>query len=277
MYRLPLKDCQNLPESLQFNNGNPSIQQAITTYQYWQQIIKDRTFKSEISLNNRYKQPDIKDKLEQHYHNKCAFCESHIEYWEVEHYRPKSIYYWLVYSWDNLLLACPTCNRKKSNKFELNSQRARVIYSGELQNIHCLTQNYNQIEQPKLLHPEFDNPTPFFSYDLSGKITSNNERGVYTIDACDLNRKKLVERRKELVIDEFEKFFKKELFEKLRCYQNLDDEDCAEKNKTLILNEIKEFIKFYQTTLTSKSEFLGFRLYFLKVLLKKVIEQDLGY
>lgn len=71
-----------------------------------------------------YKADDVKDKLETLYHNKCAYCEQHIESYHVEHYRPKrafthstaqkhSGYHWLALSWDNLMLACPRCNEKK--------------------------------------------------------------------------------------------------------------------------------------------------------------------
>ena len=47
---------------------------------------------------------------------KCCYCEKDIDrsYNDVEHYRPKTQYWWLAWDWSNLLFACPQCNR--SNK-----------------------------------------------------------------------------------------------------------------------------------------------------------------
>ena len=56
-------------------------------------------------------------------HGKCCYCEK----WEeragndVEHYRPKSIYWWLTFTWTNLMYACEQCNSKKSARFGLLS------------------------------------------------------------------------------------------------------------------------------------------------------------
>lgn len=67
---------------------------------------------------------DVKDALDKIYSKKCAYCEKKIfEHGQVEHYRPKSIYYWLAYSWDNLLLCCSACNVYKSDNFEVENER----------------------------------------------------------------------------------------------------------------------------------------------------------
>src|SRR5438067_2564511 len=66
---------------------------------------------------------------------KCCYCERRMQKreLEVEHIRPKRGfrqsasqkkdeypgYYWLAYSWDNLLLACGYCNGTKSTVFPL--------------------------------------------------------------------------------------------------------------------------------------------------------------
>ena len=67
---------------------------------------------------------------------KCCYCENKIrkDYNDVEHYRPKTIadrspgcilkhgYWWLAYTWENLLFACPSCNRSyKKSYFPLAS------------------------------------------------------------------------------------------------------------------------------------------------------------
>ncbi len=62
-------------------------------------------------------------------HCKCCYCEIFIQerYNDVEHYRPKTTakrkpgsaktygYWWLAWTWQNLLFACPGCNRSEKN------------------------------------------------------------------------------------------------------------------------------------------------------------------
>ena len=54
--------------------------------------------------------------------NKCAYCETPtavIAYGDVEHYRPKSKYWWLAYVYDNYLASCTVCNQRfKGAKYE---------------------------------------------------------------------------------------------------------------------------------------------------------------
>ncbi len=60
---------------------------------------------------------------------KCCYCEIHLltSFNDVEHYRPKARadrlpgskathgYWWLAWTWKNLLFACPSCNRSGKN------------------------------------------------------------------------------------------------------------------------------------------------------------------
>lgn len=54
---------------------------------------------------------------------KCAYCESPtdvVAHGDVEHFRPKSIYWWLAYCFDNHLYACQICNQSyKGDNFPL--------------------------------------------------------------------------------------------------------------------------------------------------------------
>ena len=54
------------------------------------------------------------DDLERVFASLCAYCEE-IAKGEVEHFRPKSKFPDLVYSWSNWLFACHECNQAKSN------------------------------------------------------------------------------------------------------------------------------------------------------------------
>ena len=55
--------------------------------------------------------------------NKCAYCEAPLKavaYGDVEHYRPKSIYWWLAYNYENYLASCTLCNQAyKKDHFPL--------------------------------------------------------------------------------------------------------------------------------------------------------------
>jgi hypothetical protein len=54
---------------------------------------------------------------------RCAYCESPtavVSFGDVEHFRPKSFYWWLAYCYDNYTFSCQICNQKyKSDKFPL--------------------------------------------------------------------------------------------------------------------------------------------------------------
>lgn len=82
--------------------------------------------------------------LEQH--RKCCYCEQKIPqpYNDVEHFRPKTVadrrpgsrarqgYWWLAWTWENLLFCCPECNRSyKRERFPLARGSDRLM-PGEL-------------------------------------------------------------------------------------------------------------------------------------------------
>ncbi len=82
-----------------------------------------------------------KEALYQAQHQKCAYCETkgRLRYSPTEHFRPKDgaardlgarpadgptrwdpqRYWWLAWTWENLLYACPACNGVKANRFLL--------------------------------------------------------------------------------------------------------------------------------------------------------------
>lgn len=59
-------------------------------------------------------------------HGKCAYCEASFEmaaFGDVEHFRPKSVYWWLAYSYDNYLASCQVCNQKfKGGRFPTSGE-----------------------------------------------------------------------------------------------------------------------------------------------------------
>lgn len=56
---------------------------------------------------------------------KCAYCESPtdtVAHGDVEHFRPKSKYWWLAYCYDNYVCACQICNQvHKGDEFPIHA------------------------------------------------------------------------------------------------------------------------------------------------------------
>ncbi|TGE24959.1 hypothetical protein E5K00_07095 [Hymenobacter aquaticus] len=147
-------------------------------------------------------------------HNKCAYCETRFDHsspGDVEHYRPKAGYrqtaagqiqgpgyYWLAYDWQNLLFACEDCNRvRKRQLFPLANDpagRARMHHDDVAR------------EQPLLLNPA-STPDPerhlTFAEEAAKGLTSH---GRASLSAYDLNRKELLDDRRE----------------RLRCLQDIE-------------------------------------------------------
>lgn len=153
-------------------------------------FIQNNESKKFIDKNNKYKV--IKKELIKLYNNKCVYCEKEIldSFYHIEHYRPKSKYYWLSYSWDNLFLSCEVCNIKKGDTFEIEGSKA--TYDDEpFSEIHNLGDKYDKKEKPKNINPEKEDVINKIIFDSKGAITSSDERVSYTIKVCDLDRENL--------------------------------------------------------------------------------------
>ncbi|MGB8260005.1 MAG: retron system putative HNH endonuclease [Terracidiphilus sp.] len=127
----------------------------------------------------RYGHRQIKSALRVVFHDKCAYCESHIshvEYGHIEHFRPKSKqeFEHLAFEWDNLFLACSICNgvEYKSDRFPSPKEGGPPI------------------------NPCDDSPEDHLSFffDQVAKVATvvhKTERGKTTIDLVGLNRPEL--------------------------------------------------------------------------------------
>lgn len=179
------------------NQGNT---EALALCEQYKQGKRKFEFKSNI-----YGHESVKIALKLMQHDKCCFCESkvsHIDYGDVEHYRPKggyqqnktdtlseSGYYWLAYTWDNLLFCCAICNQQyKKNLFPLldNSKRAINHYT-----------NISQ-EHPMLINPSITNPENYISFrEEVPYALNNNDYGKTTIKVVGLDRDNLNDVRLE--------------------------------------------------------------------------------
>lgn len=131
----------------------------------------------------------VKKFLHRSQHGKCCYCERRRDERresDVEHFRPKAEvdgaenhpgYWWLAYSWENLLIACKTCNQEyKKSKFPLKHCSERA----------CGEKSDLAKEEPILINPLEEDPEEFIEYDLSAKYMAKAdgkcERGRETVD-----------------------------------------------------------------------------------------------
>ncbi len=136
------------------------------------------------------------------YKGKCCYCESKLSGTEIEHYRPKSTYYWLVYAWDNLLPICSQCNKEKGRKFPISGKVATIGTIKTATETNGKLKEYNDSENPAFVNPEIDKiQDDTFTFDEKGVINSNEPRFSTTIQELKLNRPELLYHRKRLFDD----------------------------------------------------------------------------
>jgi uncharacterized protein (TIGR02646 family) len=220
--RLITKDLDDKPEIFKKQSTIDDWETIASTGDT--KLIKDSIYKGEYKDANGKLQSRVREKLNEFYFSKCAYCELLCKA-EIEHYRPKkgvtednlhNGYYWLCYEWSNLVPSCRYCNTEggKGNQFPIKRTRVKLpSFDTQLrldrENIKA-NSNILLSEEPYLLHPEIDNPVNYlnFKIDLHGEgieimgIDGINERGEQTIKICNLNRENLKLARKKNVVDE---------------------------------------------------------------------------
>lgn len=156
-----------------------------------------------------YNHRDVKAALRASQHDKCAYCETlnPTSHDVVEHFRPKNgwrqtrsdalqkpEYFWLAYSWGNLLFACDRCNDggHKQNLFPLKNPTGRA---------NATNRNIER-ERPLLLDPYgLNDPERHIAWDRDVPRARNGSlcgRVTITTFALDADSLLLRERRKYL-------------------------------------------------------------------------------
>ncbi|MGB6328720.1 MAG: HNH endonuclease [Halarcobacter sp.] len=232
-----VKDFNNIPIVLKNDKREEAFNANIKAHDY-------------VDDKNRYKVGSVQKKLNEIYHLKCAFCEQKLldSPKHIEHYRPKSVYYWLSYSWDNLLLACGSCNSFKGDRFKILDDQ--VVYNNEtFENIHRLGATYDISEKPLIINCEKDDVLDDIRYTNKAKVFSTNERVKHTIEeACKLNRNELLEKRLPLLND----------------FINIINKHYTLYKKHGDLTRFKPDIEQFIEKCNKESEFYSFRYYILK-------------
>ena len=143
-----------------------------------------------------YAHEQVKQTLRDGQHRKCAYCETKNprSHDVVEHYRPKMgwrqrrertlqvpQYFWLAYSWENLLFACDLCNDggHKQNLFPLYNPKSRATPA-----------NPNTTsERPLLINPYREDPSQFIVWNADiPTVNGNSRKGALTIEVFGLAR-----------------------------------------------------------------------------------------
>ena len=209
---------ESLREPVEANFKNGVIVQARTTQRKREELLVAGGYIDDNNYNNRYKLEDVRSALNKLYHSKCAFCEQKIEQYHIEHYRPKNKYYWLAYSWDNLLIACPKCNENKG----VNISIGGISRTAKFPNVDINLQSdlHDEIEQPFFVNPEITDPDGFIYFHKDGRIDSDNPRFCYTIWTCKIDRTYLNDERSE-ILDDFKKKLRAEIQDNLSPEQQI--------------------------------------------------------
>ncbi len=94
----------------------------------------------ELTFPDHWNEPDVRGPLFAMHGRVCAYCQCllpHNDPGDVEHFRPKSRYWWLAYDFLNYLLSCAACNRnRKKEKFPL-AKGAKPCPWEDRHNIHA--------------------------------------------------------------------------------------------------------------------------------------------
>lgn len=156
------------------------------------------------------------------FNDKCAYCEVTIvnnQPGDVEHYRPKGRvceedgkkvvvlrggaeiehpgYWWLAYSWANLLPACTDCNRRRRHGAERNAfgkgDRFGILGSRAVHPEEPLVDEVPLLLDPT--QPDFD-PAKHFEFRSNGMLKPKTREAEYTCKLLGLNdREKLMPQR----------------------------------------------------------------------------------
>lgn len=152
-------------------------------------------------------------------HHKCCYCEQRIPkgFNDVEHYRPKAVahrqpgcidthgYWWLAFTWENLLFACPSCNRSyKNSGFPLDAGSTALIAENpppgrERPLLIDPGSTVNPLKHIKFVYQAFGPAgTPRYWW---ARPRSGSSLGNATIEVCGLNRSELRELREDHYLD----------------------------------------------------------------------------
>ena len=184
------------------------------------EILLEKKKRGEKVEIEGYAPPNVKKKLVEIFFNTCAFCESNISeghHYDTEHFRPKSIYYWLAFEWSNFLLSCRKCNSDcKDEQFPITEKQAKLPTEDFATNIDAFLAKCSikelEDEGRQLLHPVLDTPYEHLDFQKNGRVNPkhNSLKGKHSINVYGLDdwedkkgkkgkRQDLIKARKKII------------------------------------------------------------------------------
>jgi len=195
--------------------------------------------------------------------HRCAICEQEIfsaSAKSIEHFRPKTKYWWLAYNPANYYLACTDCNGYKSDHFPVVDNIGATYVARKIVK-----------EIPLLLNPLFDNPNEYFKLVLI--IHPSTNKGIAILQSkngiSDFQKAKVTETIKTFNLDFHANSTKLDgyRYELLQKYYN---ELIEIANARLTLKDKNSFNDFLKQKLIERQELKTLDL--LKLIVKKQIE-----
>lgn len=165
-----------------------------------------------------------KGQLRREARGKCVYCDApadSVAHCDVEHYRPKSRYWWLSLCYDNYLFSCQLCNEVyKGDAFPhhgptliepavttgmTDAHLGALVgsFAPDPTDVAAVTRHAAlwAAEDPDFVHPYFEDPAPLFAYDANDALREvrvvpngtavQRRRASATIDGYGLNREEL--------------------------------------------------------------------------------------
>jgi hypothetical protein len=173
------------PAVLSARSGHQKLTELETARSHMGAVLAPGTKRTAFPFKV-YKADEVKRRLEELFHGKCAYCESFYASQapvDVEHYRPKGAvegepnhpgYWWLGMEWTNLLPSCIDCNRRRKQLAPEAISNLSLLYratqSGKKDGFPIEgARSDNEgaelsLERPMLLDPTRDDPSFHLTY-----------------------------------------------------------------------------------------------------------------
>ncbi len=236
----------------------PRILLAPETVMMIHESLQKRTAPALSYLSNPLAKGEIKSALTEIYHHKCAYCETKTEI-GIDHYRPKSKYYWIPLEWSNILPVCIRCNLAKGATFPLAIEAQRVNSPQQDRKEWRADSRTFLAENPLFLNPEIDEPSEHLAYYADGRVYGLTERGKATIQVLGLNRNDLLQKRQDL-IHRYAQGFNNAI----TVMKQLKNDAFNAENQVVIKLLLGQTIEQIRANTTEESEFAGLHRFILE-------------
>jgi hypothetical protein len=225
-------------------------------------ILVDLYYKAQpdgrIAFDSKHWKP-AKAALKKDTGGKCAYCEAPtdvVAFGDVEHFRPKSKYWWLAFCFDNYLYSCQICNQAhKQDRFPIGGRMAaapampRAKPTGAALDalVAALVLDASRLtdadvsalwtsEAADLINPYLEDPAPLLAYevdDVNEEIWLRSaggpraDRAAAAADAClGINREEL---RRERYVN----------YLTLAAFKAILDEEIASQVRSIAESEVR--------------------------------------